>query len=102
MPAGDGRLAWDTEPAGPAPFGGHPGLPRLAWNPWVALADVAWPAGNLLGEPDTGIIGEDGPADFSLIHGDPLTDPTTLWRVWRVAQPPESIIVDSYPPPNWG
>jgi hypothetical protein len=26
-----------------------------------------------------------GPADFSLVHGDPLSDPTAMWRVWRVA-----------------
>ena len=26
-----------------------------------------------------------GPVGFSLIHGDPLTDPTVMWRVWRVA-----------------
>jgi uncharacterized membrane protein YdfJ with MMPL/SSD domain len=24
-------------------------------------------------------------ADFSLVHGDPLSDPTAPWRVWRVA-----------------
>ena len=24
-------------------------------------------------------------ADFILVHGDPTTDPTALWRVWRVA-----------------
>jgi hypothetical protein len=32
-----------------------------------------------------GVIAEGGPADFSLVHGDPLTDPAALWRVWRVA-----------------
>ncbi len=26
-----------------------------------------------------------GPADFSLVHGDPHTDPTAMWRIWRVA-----------------
>jgi hypothetical protein len=25
------------------------------------------------------------PADFSLVHGDPLSDPTAMWRIWRVA-----------------
>ncbi len=25
-----------------------------------------------------------GPAHFTLVHGDPLTDPAALWRVWRV------------------
>ena len=26
-----------------------------------------------------------GPADLVLVHGDPLSDPAALWRVWRVA-----------------
>jgi hypothetical protein len=41
--------------------------------------------GDLLGEPDAGVIREGGPAGFSLVHGDPLTDPTAMWCVWRVA-----------------
>ena len=41
--------------------------------------------GELLGEPEAGVIHEAGPADFALFHGDPLSDPTALWRVWRVA-----------------
>jgi hypothetical protein len=24
-----------------------------------------------------------GPAHFTLVHGDPLSDPAALWRVWR-------------------
>jgi imidazolonepropionase-like amidohydrolase len=55
-------------------------------QPWEALAAVTWRGGELLGEPDAGVIREGGPADFSLVHGDPLSDPTALWRVWRVAQ----------------
>ncbi|HEY6279780.1 MAG TPA: amidohydrolase family protein [Streptosporangiaceae bacterium] len=53
--------------------------------PWEALACVTWRGGELLGEPGAGVISEGGPADFSLVHGDPLTDPTALWRIWRVA-----------------
>jgi imidazolonepropionase-like amidohydrolase len=60
-------------------------LVQAGLEPWQALASVTWRGGALLGEPDAGIIREGGPADFSLIHGDPLTDPTALWRVWRVA-----------------
>jgi hypothetical protein len=26
-----------------------------------------------------------GPADFVLVHGDPLSDPAALWRVWQVS-----------------
>jgi len=60
-------------------------LVQAGLEPWQALAGVTWRGGELLGEPDAGVIREGGPADFSLIHGDPLTDPTALWRVWRVA-----------------
>ncbi len=54
-------------------------------EPWQALASVTWRGGELLGEPDAGVVREGGPADFSLVHGDPLSDPTAMWRVWRVA-----------------
>jgi imidazolonepropionase-like amidohydrolase len=54
-------------------------------QPWEALASITWRGGELLGEPDAGVIREGGPADFSLVHGDPLSDPTALWRVWHVA-----------------
>jgi imidazolonepropionase-like amidohydrolase len=60
-------------------------LVQAGLEPWQALASVTWRGGDLLGEPDAGVIREGGPADFSLIHGDPLTDPTAMWRVWRVA-----------------
>jgi imidazolonepropionase-like amidohydrolase len=49
------------------------------------LAAVTWRGGELLGEPEAGVITAGGPADFSLVHGDPLSDPTALWRIWRVA-----------------
>jgi imidazolonepropionase-like amidohydrolase len=60
-------------------------LVQAGLEPWQALACVTWRGGELLGEPDAGVVREGGPADFSLVHGDPLTDPTALWRVWRVA-----------------
>jgi imidazolonepropionase-like amidohydrolase len=60
-------------------------LVQAGLEPWQALASVAWRGGDLLGEPDAGVVREGGPADFSLVHGDPLSDPTALWRVWRVA-----------------
>jgi hypothetical protein len=37
------------------------------------------------GGPDAGVIREDGPSDFFLVHGDPLSDPSSPWRVWKVA-----------------
>ena len=60
-------------------------LVEAGLEPWEALAAVTWRGGELLGEPEAGVIRAGGPADFSLVHGDPLSDPTALWRVWRVA-----------------
>lgn len=60
-------------------------LVEAGLEPWEALGCVTWRGGELLGEPDAGVVRQGGPADFSLVHGDPLSDPTALWRVWRVA-----------------
>jgi imidazolonepropionase-like amidohydrolase len=68
------QLPWEAE-----------SLVEAGLEPWQALAAVTWRGGELLGEPEAGLIAEGGPADFSLVHGDPLTDPSALWRVWRVA-----------------
>ncbi len=68
---------------------------QLAWEiqclvaaglePWQALAAATRNGGVLLGEPDAGVIRVGGPADFVLVHGDPLSDPAAMWRVWKVA-----------------
>jgi imidazolonepropionase-like amidohydrolase len=68
------QLAWEVE-----------ALVEAGLKPWEALAAVTWKASEILGEPKAGKIEEAGPADFFLVHGDPLSDPTALWRVWRVA-----------------
>jgi hypothetical protein len=68
------QLAWEVET-----------LVAAGLEPWEALAAATWRGGELLGEPDAGVIREGGPADFFLVHGDPLSDPAALWRVWRVA-----------------
>jgi imidazolonepropionase-like amidohydrolase len=68
------QLAWEVE-----------SLVEAWLEPWEALAAATWRGGELLGEPSAGVIAEGGPADFFLVHGDPLSDPTALWRVWRVA-----------------
>ncbi len=71
------QLAWEVESLVEA------GLP-----PWEALRAATVRGGELLGEPEAGRIVEGGPADFFLVHGDPLSDPTALWRVWTVAWRP--------------
>jgi imidazolonepropionase-like amidohydrolase len=68
------QLPWEVE-----------SLVEAGLEPWEALAAVTWRGGELLGEPEAGVIRQGGPADFSLVHGDPLSDPTALWRTWRVA-----------------
>jgi imidazolonepropionase-like amidohydrolase len=67
------QLAWEVE-----------ALTEAGLEPWDALAAVTWKAGEILDEPEAGQIQEGGPADFFLVHGDPLSDPSALWRVWRV------------------
>lgn len=71
------QLAWEVE-----------SLVAAGLEPWAALASATWRGGELLAEPDAGTIREGGPADFFLVHGDPLSDPSALWRVWRVAWNP--------------
>ena len=71
------QLAWEVEE-----------LVRAGFEPWEALGAATWRGGELLGEADAGVIREGGPADFFLVHGDPLSDPAALWRVWRVAWAP--------------
>jgi imidazolonepropionase-like amidohydrolase len=68
------QLAWEVEC-----------LVAAGLEPWEALGAATWRGGELLTEPEAGVIREGGPADFSLVHGDPLSDPTAIWRVWRVA-----------------
>ena len=68
------QLAWEVE-----------ALVAAGLEPWEALGAATWRGGELLGEGGAGTIREGGPADFFLVHGNPLSDPASLWRVWRVA-----------------
>ena len=68
------QLAWEVEQ-----------LVVAGLEPWEALASATWRGGELLGEPDAGVIREGGPADLVLVHGDPLSDPGALWRAWHVS-----------------
>lgn len=67
------QLAWEVE-----------SLVGAGLEPAEALAAATWRGGELLGEPDAGRLREGGPADLVLVHGDPLSDPAALWRVWHV------------------
>lgn len=66
------QLAWEVQTLVAA------GLP-----PAAALAAATVNGGRVLGEAEAGRLREGGPADFVLVHGDPLSDPAALWRVWR-------------------
>jgi imidazolonepropionase-like amidohydrolase len=68
-----GHLAWEVEM-----------LVRAGLEPYEALASATWIGGELLAIQHAGTIRKDGPADVVLVHGDPLSDPAALWRVWRV------------------
>jgi len=75
--------------------GGSSRADHLAWEvqslvaaglePWEALRSATRRGGQLLREPDAGVVREGGPADFFLVHGDPLSTPEALWRIWRHA-----------------
>jgi imidazolonepropionase-like amidohydrolase len=68
------QLAWEVEQ-----------LVEAGLAPWEALGAATWRGGDLLSEPEAGVIREGGPADLALVHGDPLSDPTALWRVWHAS-----------------
>jgi imidazolonepropionase-like amidohydrolase len=65
------QLAWEVQ-----------ALVEAGVEPHAALAAATWRGGELLGDPEAGRLREGGPAHFSLVHGDPLSDPSALWRVW--------------------
>jgi imidazolonepropionase-like amidohydrolase len=76
------QLAWEVE-----------ALVGAGLEPWEALGSATWRGGELLGEAEAGSLREGGPADFALVHGDPLSDPAALWRVWRVSWAPDPVDV---------
>jgi imidazolonepropionase-like amidohydrolase len=70
-----GHLAWEVEL-----------LVAAGLEPHEALAAATRNGGDLLGHEHAGRIGPGLPADLVLVHGDPLSDPRALWRVWAVYQ----------------
>ena len=75
-----GHLAWEVEQ-----------LVEAGLEPHEALAAVTWRGGELLGVDHAGRIRPGDPADLLLVHGDPLTDPRALWRVWAVFKGGERV-----------
>jgi imidazolonepropionase-like amidohydrolase len=79
--------------AGTDAGGGSLRANQLAWevsalvaaglDPYDALLAATANGGRVLGERTAGVLREGGPADVVLVHGDPLSDPEALWRVWR-------------------
>lgn len=65
------QLAWEVQ-----------ALVEAGVEPHVALAAATWRGGDLWGDPQAGRLSVGGPAHFSLVHGDPLNDPSALWRIW--------------------
>jgi imidazolonepropionase-like amidohydrolase len=76
------QLAWEVE-----------ALVGAGLQPWEALGAATWRGGELLGEADAGVLRDGGPADFVLVHGNPLSDPAALWRVWRVSWAPDPVAI---------
>jgi len=75
-----GHLAWEVEL-----------LVEAGLEPVEALAAVTWRGGELLGIEHAGRLQPGDPADLVLVHGDPLTDPRALWRVWAVFKAGERV-----------
>ena len=67
------QLAWEIET-----------LVDAGLSPWQAIDAATRNGGSVLGEPDAGVLRTGGPADFVLVHGNPLDDPAAMWRVWLV------------------
>jgi imidazolonepropionase-like amidohydrolase len=75
-----GHLAWEVEL-----------LVEAGLQPHEALAAATWRGGELLGIDHAGRLRPGDPADLVLVHGDPLSDPRALWRVWAVFKAGERV-----------
>jgi imidazolonepropionase-like amidohydrolase len=67
-----GHLAWEVEC-----------LVAAGLEPWEALGAATWRGGDVIGDARAGRIAVGDPAHFSLVHGDPLSEPAALWRIWH-------------------
>ena len=75
-----GHLAWEVEL-----------LVAAGLTPLEALNAATRVGGSVLGHDHAGRIADGAPADLVLVHGDPLSDPGALWRVWAVYQAGERV-----------
>ena len=75
-----GHLAWEVEL-----------LVDAGLDPHEALAAATWRGGEVAGVPEAGRLEPGASADLVLVHGDPLSDPRALWRVWAVYQRGERV-----------
>jgi imidazolonepropionase-like amidohydrolase len=75
-----GHLAWEVEQ-----------MVEAGLEPHEALAAVTWRGGELLDVDHAGRLQAGDPADLVLVHGDPLSEPRCLWRVWAVFQAGERV-----------
>jgi imidazolonepropionase-like amidohydrolase len=75
-----GHLAWEVEL-----------LVLAGLTPLEALAAATWVGGQVLGVPNAGTLNVGGAADLFLVHGDPLSEPGALWRVWMVFREGERV-----------
>ena len=85
------RIAAGTDYGGGSPRAGHLAgevelLVDAGLEPYEALAAATWRGGELLGHAHAGQIEPGMPADLVLVHGDPLSEPRALWKVWAVYQ----------------
>lgn len=75
-----GHLAWEVEL-----------LVDAGLEPVEALRAATRNGGALFGVEHAGRLEPGAPADLVLVHGDPLSDPRALWRVWAVYQRGERV-----------
>jgi imidazolonepropionase-like amidohydrolase len=59
-------------------------LVEHGWTPLAALTAATRHGGELIGQPDVGVLAPGSRADFLALAGDPLTDITAVQRVERV------------------
>jgi hypothetical protein len=81
------QLAWEVQ-----------ALVAAGLDPYDALAAATVNGGRLLGEPQAGVLAQSGPADFLVIHGDPLSEPGRCGGCGAPAGDPSALTAPQRPP----